>query len=142
MCEQYFGPINGKKFADIVENSLPACLLDSVNPREKRVLMDNCPRQNSKIAREAFDKIGATVFLIPARSPDLNPIENFFHIISRKLSEDAIDRDIQKETFTEFSDRVRQTMLNFDTSKIDRIIGTMDKRINLIIKRRGQRLKY
>ena len=142
LCEQYFGPINGKKFAEIVENSLPACLQNSVNPRERRILMDNCPRQNSRVARDAFDKIGAAVFLIPARSPDLNPIENLFHIISRKLSEDALDQDIQKETFSEFSDRVRQTMLTFEASKIDKIIDTMDKRINLIMKRRGQRLKY
>ena len=34
----------------------------------------------------------------PPRSPDINPIENMFHLIRRQLTEDALQHNIIKET--------------------------------------------
>ena len=51
LCEQYKGPITGKKYAKIVTDSVPAAL-DSLGGRSRRVLQDGCPRQNSKVARK------------------------------------------------------------------------------------------
>ena len=48
----------------------------------------------------------------PPRSPDLNPIENLFHLVSKQLIEDAIDKRITSENFEQFSDRVKRTMTN------------------------------
>jgi len=77
LCEQYFGTVTGNKFAGIVEKSFPEALA-KCSSRVKRVLQDGCPRQNSKVAREAFSNVDTLLFKIPPRSPDLNPIENFF----------------------------------------------------------------
>ena len=41
-------------------------------------VMDNDPSQTSKVAMEALRTIEANLLEIPARSPDLNPIEQFF----------------------------------------------------------------
>ena len=76
------------------------------------------------------------------RSPDLNPIENLFHLVDKKLKQDAIDRNIEKETFKEFSNRVIDTVKNMDSKVIDNIINSMPKRIKDIIKVKGERLKY
>ena len=46
---------------------------------------DNCPCQNSKLAKEALEGIECSVHRMPARSPDLNPIENVFHIVKQRL---------------------------------------------------------
>ena len=43
-------------------------------------LQDGDPCQNSGMAKEAMLRVNATLFPIPPRSPDLNPIENFFHL--------------------------------------------------------------
>jgi hypothetical protein len=43
--------------------------------------MDNDPSQTSKVARKAMQKIEAEFHEIPARSPDLNLIENLFHLV-------------------------------------------------------------
>ena len=40
---------------------------------------------------------------IPPRSPDINPIENLFHLIKWQLNNDAIARNMTKETFEEFA---------------------------------------
>ena len=142
LCEQYDGTITGKKNAAIVKSSFPKAFKKSSNPKGKRFLMDGCPRQNSKMARRSIQKVGGLVFKIPPRSPDLNPIENFFHTLTVRLNNDAIERQITRENFTELSRRVKVTMLDFSSEEIDKIIDSMDKTITAVIKRKGQRTKY
>ena len=142
LCEQYDGPITGEKFAAIVKSSLEKAFENSSNPKARRFLMDGCPRQNSKITMNAINKEHAKVFKIPSRSPDLNPIENYFNSVTVNLNNDALEKEITKESFEEFSRRVENTMLNFSSKEIDKIIDSMDKRITANIKQKGQRTKY
>ena len=93
-------------------------------------------------ARSAWDEVGARKFTIPARSPDLNPIENIFHIVKRRLRQDALDQQITREDFAAFSARVKTTLETIPIDVVDRTILSMGKRINEIIKRKGQRIKY
>ena len=142
ICKRYDGQITGAKFAAIVEKTFPNAFLNSTNPKGKLFLMDGCPRQNSKVAMTAIDKVGAKLFKIPSRSPDLNPIENFFHLVDSKLKADARQNNISKQTFKQFCKRVKDTVRNFPSSTIDAIIDSMDKRITQVIKANGQRIKY
>ena len=142
LCEQYSGAINGEKMAEIVYSSFNNAFEKSIDPRGRRFLQDGCPRQNSKAAREAFESVNALVFKIPSRSPDLNPIENFFHSVSDKLRQQALHNRIEKETFNEFSARVKKTLLEYPAADIDKIIESMDKRIEMVLKARGMRIKY
>ena len=142
LCEQYDGTITGKKMKAIVENRFPEAFKKSSSPTVKRFLTDGCPRQNCKVALTAYRDVGAKVCKIPPRSPDMNPIENFFHLVVRKLDMQAIQENITRETKQEFAERVKSTMLNFPVPQIDKIINSMSKRVNLIIKNNGKRIKY
>ena len=142
LCEQYDGPITGKKFAAIVKSSFSKAFKKSSNQKGKRFLMDGCPRHNSMIAKRAIENVGGLVFKIPPRSPDLNPIENFFHTLTVRLNNDAIKNQITRESFAELSARVKATAMNFCPEEIDKIIDSMDKRITAVIKQNGQRTKY
>ena len=142
MCEQYFGTITGAKFASIVRTKFPESFAKCEKPCSRRLLMDNCTRQNSKVARAAMLEVGAMRFRIPARSPDLNPIENFFHVAGKELRRRALQLRITKESFEEFSLRCVSTMQSFSVQQINNIIDSMDKRIGLVIKSKGQRIKY
>ena len=90
----------------------------------------------------AIDRVDGKVFRIPARSPDLNPIENFFNSVTIKLNNDAIDKTITRESFEELSQCVKETMLSFRSKEVDKIIDRMDKRITAVVKGKGQRTKY
>lgn len=125
LCQQYFGSITGEKFANIVRDSFPNAFADSINPRAKRFVMDGCPRQNSALARRAIAKVNGLVMAIPSRSPDLNPIENFFAQVAGELRQQAIARKITRESFESFSQRCKDTMLNFDRNKINTLIASM-----------------
>ena len=142
LCDQFSGPISSQKFAKIVEESFPRAFRNSVNPQRKLFFMDGCPRQNSAKARKAITKVEGMIFKIPARSPDLNPIENFFNIVAKDLKKQAVVNNIRKETFEQFSETLKQTMLAFPVEKINKIIETMDKRITMVLAAKGMRIKY
>ena len=109
------------------------------NKKGKLFLQDGDPSQNCKISTEPMEKVGCRLFKIPARSPDLNPIENGFHLIGKKLREDAVSRNLTKETFRQFSKRIIHTVLTFPTNVIDKTIESMPSRIDNAIKCQGQR---
>ncbi|CAB4016771.1 Hypothetical predicted protein [Paramuricea clavata] len=56
--------------------------------------MDNDQSQTSKAARKAIEKIEAEFRKIPARSPDLKPIENVFHLVKESPENEAIAGNI------------------------------------------------
>ena len=142
LAEQYHGHLNGEQFAAMVRRVFPDLFKRSANPKGRLFLQDGDPAQNSKKSMKAIDAVGARLFHIPPRSPDLNPIENVFNCIKSKLKEDALENFITREDFEQFSERCKQTILEYPAAKIDRTIESMPKRIDQVIKRKGQRTKY
>ena len=82
------------------------------------------------------------MFSIPAHSPDLNPIENLFHLVSRQLEKNTLDMQITSENFEQFSARVKKTMKHFPITTIDNIIKSMDNCVAMITTQQGERLGY
>ena len=142
LCQQYFDRLNGDMFYDFVKEHFTLAFSKSTNSRNMLFLQDGDPSQNSARAHAAFDEIGCKVFSIPARSPDLNPIENMFNVVLCKLHEDALTKEIKRENFEEFFARVKHTLGTFPQECIDRTIELLPKRIKLIWKGKGLRTKY
>jgi len=105
-------------------------------------VMDNDPSQTSRLAMTALTGVEAKLHRIPPRSPDLNPVENVFHLIKKRLEQEALELSITKETFDQFKQRVLRCCDSSDIQTIDRTIVSMPKRIDCIIKGRGLRTKY
>ena len=141
-CDQYFQRMNGESFSEYVRLNFPQIFAKSANSIVMRFLQDDDPVQNSALAKRAFKDVGALVFSIPPRSPDLNPIENLFHLVSKQLEKDALEMEIKYEDLGQFSKRVKDTIMNFPKNTIDKVIESMKKRVVTIIENRGQRLKY
>ena len=89
-------------------------------------------------AKRALSRANAVLL----SSPDINPIENIFHLVSKKLRLDALELGIQFESYKQFEDRVIQTIKSIPVDLINKTILSMDKRMTLIIKREGGRIKY
>ena len=97
---------------------------------------------NSVAAKKALQSVKGISFSIPPRSPDINCIENFFHLIEMKLKENTIENNITEETMEEFTERVRNVIETYPVAQIDKVIETMDKRITMILNSKGHRIKY
>lgn len=91
---------------------------------------------------EALVEIGGRKFSIPPRSPDLNPIETIFHLAKRNLKNNAVAENITHETYEQFVARVKHTLETLDKGVIDRTISSMNKRIGMVVKAKGHRIKY
>ena len=105
-------------------------------------LQDGDPKQVSAKAKKSMNDLGYIYFPIPARSPDLNPIENMFHIVRKRLKEDAINLRIENENYRDFSLRVKKTIESIDTQYINDTIESFPKRLRDVIRLRGSRSKY
>ena len=142
LAKSYRGRLSGLSWSRFIDRHFPQTFALSANPRGKRYLQDGCPVFNSRKAKRAVRRIGASIFRIPPRSPDCNPIENLFHCVSRKLREQARTQQITSESMQEFRRRVKRTLRTYPVELIDRIIDSMDKRMGLIISSKGQRIRY
>ena len=66
-----------------------------------------------------------------------------FHLVSRKLDNDALKNNMTHENYEQFSSRVKSTLEKFPVATIDNIIESMNKCLSLLVKSKGQRLmKY
>ena len=132
--------MSGEYFSDFIKTDLSK--LFNAQTEQKWFVMDNDPSQRSKAARKAINEAGATLFAIPPRSPDLNPIENLFHIVKNQLDKEALTKAIHQETWQQFSARVHTTILQIPISFINNLLLSMPKRIDAVIKCKGHRTKY
>ena len=142
LCKQHEWTITGENIARFIRAVFPTAFQLSANPESRLFLQDGDPRQNSVVAQEAMEDIGCQSFWIPARSPDLNPIENIFHLIRNKLKEDALTNEITHETYEEFSERIVKTFMEFPVALINKTIDSMPKRLAMVVKSKGDRTKY
>ena len=85
-----------------------------------------------------MQNINAIVMAIP----DLIPIENIFAQVSRILQKQAVEQNITKEIFSEFSARVKDNLIGFDREKINKVIDSILKRLNDVLKAKGQSISY
>ena len=133
--------LNGETFAQYVMNRFNI-IFNSSGKNSRVWIQDGDPSQNSKLARDAMHSINAQLLKIPPRSPDINPIENIFHLVKKKLDDEAIEKNIVTESMDEFKARVKQTLFQLPVSLVNNIIESMGKRMRKIIKAKGNRLKY
>ena len=74
------GPINGESFRAYVQTQLLSTL-----KRGDIVVLDNLGSHKSAEVRKMIRGVGARLFFLPAYSPDLNPIEQFFSKIKQHM---------------------------------------------------------
>ena len=79
------GPMTGEMFRAYVEQMLAPSLR-----REAVVVLDNLPAHKVIGIHEAIRAVGASVFYLPAHSPDLNPIEQLFGKLKAVLRTAAV----------------------------------------------------
>ena len=131
-----------KNVPHLFVNILPAMFKKNCNERGKLLLQDDDPSQNSVKAWSAWDEVGTRKFTIAARSPDLIPIKNIFHTVKQRFCQDALNQKVTQEDFAVSSARIKTALELIPIDVMDRTMLSMNKRINAINKRKGQRTKY
>ena len=84
-CEQY-EKLNGQYFTNFVGRNFKTIFSLSYDPEGNLFIQEGDPSQNSKLRKTKMRSCGTQLLAIPPRSPDINPIENIFHLIGQDLS--------------------------------------------------------
>ena len=141
VCEPH-DKMCGTYFSDFIDRNFERMFAMADKQAVRIWVEDGDPSQNCTKAKEAMLRVFSQLLKILPRSPDLNPIENLFNVVSQTLKKDAIKQNITKETYEEFQQRVIQTMKSIPLEYINKLIASMYKRLNLVIVSKGNRIKY
>ena len=141
LCKEY-SEMNGNIFAKFIEENFEEMFVKSRKPNTRKFTQDNCPIQNSRVARCAWTRLNAELVKLPSKSPDIHIIENVFNIVREDLRSEVLQKQIERETFAQFKERVRNLILRVPVVKINNLILSMESRLKEVIERKGQRLKY
>ena len=87
-----------------------------------------------------MQRTNSTLIKLCPRSPDLACVENLFHMVGKILQEQAIERNLRRETFEEFQTRVINTFYSIPVETVNTLISTMPKRIDMVIRKKGARI--
>ena len=107
MCEPLTERMSGEYYAELIKNTFGIAMVKS-GKSSRRMLQDGCPSQNSKKTQNEMDRANIKLFKIPARSPDLNPIENLFNQVRRSIKQDSLRQMMNRESKKEFTQRVKK----------------------------------
>lgn len=133
------GTMDGKLYCNILEEDFK----NSVNyygySVQNMVLQqDNDPKHTSKLAKAWFKDNNINVLDWPSYSPDLNPIENLWAIIKRRLC----NYESAPKCTSELFDRVSREWNQITPDLCQELILSMPRRIEAVIKAKGGRTKY
>ena len=139
----YLCKIDGKMdqhlYCQILEDDLQATLEHyGWEPEDVIFQQDNDPKHTSKMAREWFQDHGISVLPWPAQSPDLNPIEHLWSILKRKLAE----YEEAPAGIIELWERVQVEWEKIGVESCQRLIESMPRRMEAVIKAKGGYTKY
>ncbi len=129
--------MNSSDYTEILDTELVRMLEDCVD--ENAIFQqDNAPIHVSARSKDWFRDRKIELLTWPARSPDLNPIENVWGILARRIYKNGR----QFETVAALKDAIREEWSSLGTEEVKKLIETMPQRIFQVIRNNGGSTKY
>ena len=100
-------------------------------------MQDNAPSHSARATKEYLASLGfknQKLMVWPPNSPDLNPIENLWAIIKRKVYSNGK----QFSSKTELWEAIQGAMRSLDSTTIKNLTNSVNKRIFEVINRNGR----
>lgn len=135
------GIMNGTKYLDVLKARLVPQIRDwyGAADRDFTFMQDSAPCHTAKLVMKSLkDDLKIRVLPWPGNSPDLNPLENLWELVKRKVAMD--NPTTKKDLITSI---IRHWHRDNTTEEyIVSLISSMPRRIAACIKARGGHTKY
>ena len=99
---------------------------------------DNASIHSAKVTKKWFQRKEINVLPWPAVSPDLNPIENLWGVVARRVYKDGR----KFTTVEELKDGIRKAWASIDGSLMRNLVESMPRRIFAVIQSQACSTKY
>jgi transposase len=105
---------------------------------------DNDPKHTAKLTKELLERKCPEVLDWPSHSPDLNPIENLWSIMKRKVEKkvNKLLGEKKKITTQLFMEIIKGECENLDSNMCLNLVNSMPRRLELVIQNAGRKIKY
>ena len=133
----YFLQKNKKIKSQEYINILKKKLQKSMNSTDTNILLhDKATVHTSKLTLNYLNRNNINIITLPRCSPDLNPIENIFADLKRKLSQENIS------TVKDFEKKIRHFWSKLQKLYLTQLVNSMPDRLQEVIRRNGGMTKY
>ena len=138
------GNMDKTLYKDILQDELEksiAVMMEKLDIKRDQLIFqhDNDPKHTAKIIKEYLSQQEYQVLQWPAQSPDLNPIENMWSLLKRRLNE----LDSPPKGMLDLFERVSHVWYEIiKENECQKVIESMRNRIKAVIKAKGYWNKY
>jgi len=132
------GTITGERYLQLLNDYLLPFLRELGDENEYMFQDDNAPVHTARIVKDwKYDNLDNWLPW-PAQSPDLNPIENLWDILERRV---RMHKPLPKNK-RELMDVLEDEWYKLEPEKLTKLIDSMPKRVKAVIKSKGNPTKY
>lgn len=131
------GKVDALKYTEIISEQLPK-FARRVGRNNVIFQQDNAPIHKARVTMEYLENSGYQCIDWPVKSPDLNPIENIWGILTYRV----YGNGKSYKTLAELETAVRSEWDKITVEELKNLVGTMRKRCVSIIKKAGNGTDY
>jgi hypothetical protein len=138
-CHIYNETLDAKRFTRILDDNLipSSDLLFTESPRlQWYFLQDNAPTHTARITRKWLHDHGITLIDFPPYSPDLNPIENLWQNIEKRVEQRGAMR------VDELQDVLAEEWSNTPAERLHKLAHSMPQRCRDVIEVNGDHTRH
>ena len=131
------GILNSEKYTAMLEKHLLP-FLKQINVKKPQFQHDNASIHSSKHTKKWLSDNKVSVIEWPACSPDLNPMENLWGILARRV----YPSEKQYNSVRELKDAVYKAWNEIKANELEKLVNSMPDRIIEIINKKGHSINY
>ena len=127
--------MNSDYYVDILENNLIENAQRQFNGKW-RLQQDNDPKHRSATTKRWLADNVPAIMDWPSNSPDLNPIENMWNIMKRRIEKR------KPKNINDLKTYIDEEWEHIEKDLVINLIDSMKNRCRLVIESKGERIKY
>ena len=131
------GGLGADSYIDLLERRLLP-FLENIGRDDLIFQQDNAPAHSAKATKELFLENDVTVLKWPARSADMNPIENVWGILSR----DVYVEGKQHDDVEELKEAINYAWERIEMATLKKLATGMPRRLIELLEKKGGETSY